>query len=207
MSLKTPFAILICFLGILTAPCRTARAEQTSLQIETSSVVYDFDNPESAKTWQIVNDGVMGGRSNSSLTIAEDGIASFTGVLSLENKGGFASVRSKPANLELKLEQEVVLRVRGDGRRYTFNLYDAQRRMAFSYQADFETVKDQWTEVHLPLAQFVAKTFGQRDDGNVLDPTQVNSVGILIGDKLAGPFELKIDWIKVEVPSQKLSAN
>ena len=31
-----------------------------------------------------------------------------------------------------------------------------------------------------------------------LDPSDVNGLGILLGDKKAGPFELEIDWIKVD---------
>lgn len=72
--------------------------------------------------------------------------------------------------------------------------------MAFSYQAEFKTKKDQWIEVHLPIAQFVAKSFGQRVEGSTLDADQVDSVGILLGDKIAGPFDLQIDWVKVQVP-------
>lgn len=200
MKRKPTFEIIIRYFALLITACGPAAAEQPSLQIAASRELYDFDKLEAAKNWQIVNDGVMGGRSSSKLTIADGGIAIFSGDLSLENNGGFASVRSKPANLELKPEQEVVVRVRGDGRRYTFNLYVAQSRMAFSYQAEFETKKDQWIEVHLPLAQFVARSFGRRVEGSLLDPNQVNSVGILLGDKTAGPFELQIDWIKFDVP-------
>ncbi len=200
MTRKSTFELIICHFALFIMACGPASAEQPSLQIETSRVLYDFDKPEAGKNWQIVNDGVMGGRSSSKLTISDGGTASFSGDISLENNGGFASVRSRPAKMELKPEQEVVLRVRGDGRRYTFNLYVAQGGMAFSYQAEFETKKDQWIEVHLPFAQFVAKSFGRRVEGSVLDPNQVNSVGILLGDKTAGPFELQIDWVKLEVP-------
>ncbi len=199
MTYKPVFELIICHFALVVAACGPAAAEQPSLQVDTSRVLYDFDKPGIANNWQIVNDGVMGGRSSSRLTISDDGTAHFSGNLSLENNGGFASVRSSPAKLKLKPEQEIVLRVRGDGRKYTFNLYLAQRRMAFSYQAEFKTKKGQWIEVHLPIAQFVAKSFGQRVEGSVLDADQVDSVGILIGDKIAGPFDLQIDWVKIQV--------
>ena len=43
--------------------------------------------------WNIVNDGVMGGISTSSLSINSNSILIFKGYLSLENNGGFASTR------------------------------------------------------------------------------------------------------------------
>lgn len=200
MTHKSVLEMIICHFALVVAACGPAASEQPLLQVDASRVLYDFDKPEVANKWQIVNDGVMGGRSSSRLTISDDGTAHFSGNLSLENNGGFASVRSRPAKLELKPEQEIVVRARGDGRKYTFNLYVAQRRMAFSYQAEFETKSGQWIDVRLPIAQFVAKSFGQRVEGSVLDSKQVDSVGILIGDKIAGPFDLQIDWIKLEVP-------
>lgn len=160
-------------------------------------VVFDFTDRNSAAQWQIVNDGVMGGRSTSQAVVNDNGQLRFSGTLSLENNGGFASVRSRSRQLNLKSGDQVVLRVFGDGRKYTFNLYVPQRRMAFSYRVEFKTEANKWMEIKLPLDQFVATSFG-RVVRSQLDPTQVNSVGILLGDKKAGPFEILVDWIKVE---------
>lgn len=99
MTHKSVLELIICHFALVVAACGPAAAEQPSLQVDTSRVLYDFDKPELANNWQIVNDGVMGGRSSSRLTISGDGTASFLGDLSLENNGGFASVRSRPAKL------------------------------------------------------------------------------------------------------------
>ena len=53
-----------------------------------------------APAWPSIDDVVMGGRSHSEMVI-EDGVAAFRGVVSLENNGGFASVRSNPADHDL----------------------------------------------------------------------------------------------------------
>jgi monofunctional biosynthetic peptidoglycan transglycosylase len=120
----------------------------------------------------------------------------FFGTLSLENNGGFASVRSRGRNLGLQKGDTIVVRVRGDGREYSLNLYTPTRRMAFSYRAKFRTTKDEWIEVRLPLDKFVATSFGRVVRNQQLDPSEVNGLGILLGDKKAGPFELEVDWIK-----------
>jgi hypothetical protein len=54
----------------------------------------DFAGPEAAQQWQAVNDGVMGGVSDGRFKITDAGTLEFSGTLSLENNGGFASVRT-----------------------------------------------------------------------------------------------------------------
>ena len=170
---------------------------------QTMQSLFQFKDSGEAAKWQIVNDGVMGGRSSSQANIVEtessQGAMRFTGNLSLENNGGFASVRSRPAgSLGIDPGDIIVLRIKGDGRTYTFNLYTPTRRTAFSYQMDFETKAGQWTEVRLPVDRFVAHSFGRPIPNMKLNPSQVHSVGILLGDKKPGAFELLIDSIKIQ---------
>ncbi len=111
----------------------------------------------------------------------------------------FASVRSRPGgSLGLASGESMVLRVKGDGRRYTFDLYTPDRRTAFSYQLDFETKASEWAEVRLPVDQFVAHSYGRPVPNMKIDPNQVHSVGILLGDKKSGPFEILVEWINVD---------
>ena len=180
-----------------------------SSQVATDERLFGFDSPDAAQQWQAVNDGVMGGRSSSQASIVEldsldragneNGVMRFAGNLSLENNGGFASMRSRPSgSLGLNPGNTIVLRVKGDGRRYTFNLYTPDRRTAFSYQLEFGTTAGKWTEVQLPIDKFVAHSFGRPIPRITLTPSQVQSVGILLGDKKPGPVEILIDWIKVK---------
>ena len=59
-------------------------------------IVFDFSTASHAAGWQIVNDEVMGGVSAGEFRLAK-GVAVFSGHISLENNGGFASVRSFPS--------------------------------------------------------------------------------------------------------------
>jgi monofunctional biosynthetic peptidoglycan transglycosylase len=164
-------------------------------------MLFTFDNADAAEQWQTVNDGVMGGRSDGRFRITDNNTMDFYGTLSLENNGGFASLRSRGTNLGLEKGDSLVVRVRGDGREYSLNLYTPTRRIAFSYRAKFKSKKDDWIEVHVPLDEFVATSFGRVVRNQPLDPTEVNGLGILLGDKKAGPFKLEIDWIKVSAGS------
>lgn len=168
----------------------------------TDSVLFSFEKVDAARQWQTVNDGVMGGRSDGRFKINQRERMEFYGTLSLANNGGFASVRSRGANLGLTEGGSIVARVRGDGREYSLNLYTPRRRTAYSYRSKFQTKKDEWVEVRLPLDEFAATWFGRVVPNQALDPTKVNGLGILLGDKKAGPFKLEIDWIKVISPSE-----
>jgi len=173
-------------------------AAPTLLAEEGVSVLFTFDQPE-AQTWRSVNDNVMGGISQGTSEITDEGTLLFTGNLSLENRGGFASLRCPPNQVDLSTVRELVLRVRGDGRTYQCNLHIPTNRIAYSYRAAFTTTADKWQEIRLPLSQFGATWFGrpQADDPPV-DAEKVRSIGFMIADKKAGPFKLEIDWIKCE---------
>ncbi len=166
---------------------------------ETSQPLFDFTGADAAKEWQIVNDGVMGGVSQSSFKIIDKKTMEFFGTLSLANNGGFASVRSKARNLNLEKGDTLVAKVRGDGREYLLNLYPNNQRMAYSYRAPVRTKKDEWIEVKVPLDKFEATSFGRKVmNAGLLKPEDVNSLGFMLSDKKAGAFKLEIESIQVE---------
>lgn len=159
--------------------------------------LFSFDEAEAAAAWTTVNDGVMGGRSVGRFAISADKKLVFFGRLSLANNGGFASVRARGANFGLQQGDWIVARVRGDGRQYNFNLYTQSNLGGYSYRQAFKTTKDEWIEVKFPIEKFVATWRGRTYPNEKLDPRQVAGLGILLGDKRAGPFRLEIAWIKV----------
>ncbi len=158
----------------------------------------DFARPESADRWQAVNDGVMGGISDGRFKVTTDKTLEFFGTLSLENNGGFASVRTKPAALGIQAGDALVVRVKGDGREYMLNIYTKSRRMAFSYRAPLPTVKDEWREVEIPLADLIPTAFGRRVQGmGPVEADQINGLGFMLSDKQAGPFTMQVEWVKL----------
>ena len=158
----------------------------------------DFAAPDAAQRWQAVNDGVMGGVSDGRFRMTADRTMEFFGRLSLENNGGFASVRTKPTNFNIHAGDTLVVRVKGDGREYVLNLYTKSRQMAFSYRTALPTAKNEWTEVAVPLEEFIPTSFGNRVQGmGPVEPNQINSLGFMLSDKQPGPFNLEIDWVKI----------
>ena len=158
----------------------------------------DFSGPEAAQKWQAVNDGVMGCVSDGRFRITDKATLEFFGTLSLENNGGFASVRTKPTELAIKAGDTIVVRVRGDGRDYVLNLYTTSRQRAFSYRAALPTTKDEWTETRIHLADFVPTAFGRRVQGmGQVEPDQINGLGLMLSDKKPGRFTMQVEWVKV----------
>ena len=165
---------------------------------QTLRPLFEFAGPEAAQQWQAVNDGVMGGVSDGRFRITPENTLEFFGRLSLENNGGFASVRTKPTNYNIHAGDTLVVRVKGDGREYVLNIYTKSRQMAFSYRTALPTIKDEWTEVSVPLEEFIPTSFGNRVQGmGPVEPDQINSLGFMLSDKKPGPFKLEVDWVKI----------
>jgi len=161
--------------------------------------VAEFTPEESEKLdWRIVDDGVMGGLSKGKREISKDGILRFFGTLSLENNGGFSSLRTEPVKLDLSGAKGLMLRVKGDGRTYQMRLStDAEYRgREMSFQAGFPTAKDKWTEVKVPFARLVGTWRGMDLPDKTFDPAKIRRLGLQLADKTPGPFELRVDWIR-----------
>ena len=164
-----------------------------------SKALIDFDDAAAARQWLSVNDGVMGGISRGGFRITDDKILEFSGNLSLENRGGFTSIRTRPADLEMDGYDTIALRVKGDGRTYNFNLRTSSSRAAGSYRAPMKTQKNTWQEMRISLNDFEYTAYGRRVRGvEPLRADKVQSVGFTLSDKKAGPFRLEVSWIRAE---------
>ena len=75
-------------------------------------LVIDFHDPAQTLRWTPVNDRVMGGVSTSQTTATADGMA-YSGVVSLDNNGGFASLRALPCEYGLAGAIALVLPLEG----------------------------------------------------------------------------------------------
>lgn len=155
----------------------------------------DFQHTDEATRWCAINDDVMGGVSRGNMR-GEDGVGVFSGELSLEHGGGFASVRRDPEAFALGPDSGLRLYVRGDGRRYQLRVYSNQLIEGAAYRAVFQTRTGEWQRVTLPWQDFEAVFRGRRlEDAPSLDPGTIQQVGFLIADRRPGPFRLEVAWL------------
>jgi monofunctional biosynthetic peptidoglycan transglycosylase len=175
------------FVGLAVAAALIAGADHGGLM-----TIYDFargDDP-----WPSINDGVMGGVSKGAM-VAEPGFASFRGTVSFDNNGGFASVRSRPELRDLSGFDGIIVRVRGDGRRYGLRLRTSDAFDGVSYQAVVEPPAGEWADIAVPFSDFRPVYRGREVvDHPPLDASRVTNFGFMIA-RQEGPFRLDIDSI------------
>jgi monofunctional biosynthetic peptidoglycan transglycosylase len=168
------------------------------ISISMHSQSIDLLNPEKnigLDNWNIVNDDVMGGISTSYLSVSDEKNLIFNGNLSLENNGGFASSRLGLKKNILKGVKSLTIRIKGDGNSYKLRLSQDNRRA--SYSANFESVKNEWVEVNIPIEDFIATWRGYTyTDYPSIQTDRIISLGLQISDKQEGKFKLEIDYIK-----------
>lgn len=161
-------------------------------------VLVALDDPAVVGTWSTVNDPVMGGRSTSTVTFGDGGLV-FSGTISLDNNGGFASARG-PVDPEIGRRAagatSLGVRARGDGKTYLLKVETAGQ--PWSYIQRFATSAGAVQTYNLPVANFqaVGRFLNPAPDApQTLDPASISRVSLYILDKQQGPFTLTVSAI------------
>jgi len=165
------------------------------LYIMTATTLVDFNTNSDLDTWWVVDDGVMGGLSQGSFSLDSDGHAVFSGEVSLENNGGFSSVRHRTGDVDITGLTKITLRVKGDGKSYQFRVRDDARRY-YSYITTFSTNGD-WQNVEIELSELHASFRGRTLDIPNFSGDRIEEITFLIGNKKNESFKLLIDKIEL----------
>ena len=178
----------------------TTTATTTSEAVTTTSlpaadepiVLADFPDADSVAGWSIQNDTVMGGVSNSR-TEWVDGQLIFAGDLSLDNNGGFCSMRS-PVSADFGAlaagATALTLTATGDDQVYVVQVRTDRdlfvQRITIAGGAEDTYV--------LPFSDFTATDFmlDAITPLEPLDPGSILQIAVYILDKQEGPFRLAI---------------
>ena len=150
--------------------------------------------PESEdQPWVIVNDGVMGGKSQGAVT-TEVNQMQFTGNI-VTDGGGFSSVR-RLLDDGLDESDRLQMRLRADERRYEILLTDIDSQAyRVTYYAPLETEGDGWQVIDVSFDDLEARIFGRQVDAPLFQPQKVTTIGIILADGADGEFSLELDWI------------
>ena len=179
-------------IGLLLVTTSAPTITSASPDPDAGLLLTDFTTESTDLGWYVVNDNVMGGRSDGEFE-QKDGVLNFTGRTNT-NGGGFSSIRTNPLELALADHSGIQLRVNGEGRRYMWRLTTNARWRGrpVGYWAEFPTQDGVWTTVNLPWSNFRPQYRGYRLDGPALDPGQITGMGLMIYDGLDGPFALQL---------------
>lgn len=183
-------ATLVACATLVVLPCASAHAAP--------AVLLELDDASQVAGWITVNDPVMGGRSTSNVTFG-DGVLVFSGDISLENNGGFASARGpQDSGIGQRAAGATSLRVRavGDGKTYVLKV--GTSGLPYGYIQRFATEAGIRRSYDLPIESF--QPVGQRfdpapDAPQRLDPSSINQVAVYILDKQQGPFAIAVSGI------------
>jgi len=169
------------------------RPEPGEEAFEARRVIFGFEEAREVRSWRTVLDGVMGGLSTGRIRQGP-GTLVFDGETSLENNGGFSSMRCELEAGALRGAESLRLRVKGDGRTYILGVRGSSRMGADSYWTRFETVDGEWMTVEARIDEMKRHFYGRRVPGRVT-PSQVRGLEVYVYDKKSGPFRLEVDEI------------
>jgi hypothetical protein len=155
----------------------------TYLPTDNQLELFDFTHPtiDLQATWGAVDDVVMGGVSESGMQL-RNGVAIFSGNVSTENSGGFASVRTRnfEPSLNLSNYQGIELYVKGDGQRYKIFVRTESKWDGVGYAYSFDTIADEWMTIQVPFADLVPIFRAKTVSDAPLDPTQIRSLQLML---------------------------
>ena len=159
-------------------------------------IVFDFSKETDSRRWEVEDDVVMGGRSKGEFSINDEGNGVFSGVVSLENNGGFSSVQHYFETIDVSPYLTAFIQLKGDGKRYQF-LVEADREGQHYYVYEFQTTKD-WQTVEVPLAKMYPVYRGERLAIPNYPGQTMAQVRFLIANGKSESFRLEINKIWLE---------
>ena len=161
--------------------------------INTEFMIFDFSKKINISSWRVVDDEVMGGLSIGNFKINENGNGLFYGKISLENNGGFSSLRYKFNQIDVSKYSKIILRIKGDGKAYQFRIKDNSNTY-YSYIQTFDTLLD-WQLVEISLSNMYPSFRGRKLALPNFSSKNIEEITFLIGNKKEESFQLEIDKI------------
>lgn len=191
--------LVVACMALLLVSCGVAGQSANADGSDVALVDLDAD---AVAAWTTVNDPVMGGSSTSKITFGGDGLV-FSGSISLENNGGFASARSpQDPDIGRKASGAKSLRVRarGDGKTYLLKVGIAGQPWSYIQRFPTEATVDRTYDLPVNGFQPVGMRLDPEPDApRALDPSAIDQVAVYILDKQQGPFEITVDAIEANV--------
>ncbi|WP_111307169.1 CIA30 family protein [Confluentibacter sediminis] len=157
--------------------------------------IFDFSPQSNIQDWRVVNDLVMGGKSSGSFKINDEGFGIFEGHISLENNGGFSSLRYRFEKIEVKHFTKIRIILLGDGKKYQFRI-KSDTEDNYSYISYFST-SGIWQTIEIPLNDMYPWFRGKQLDQPNFSNDSIEDIGFLIGNKKAENFKLVIDKMEL----------
>lgn len=170
----------------------------STLHVMKDPLVFDFGEEKKFGRWSIVNDGVMGGLSESKAQLDINSLL-FSGTVSLKNNGGFVSLRSALGQYDLSSYEYCEIRFKSNTDRKFEILIEKDTPFYLpKYRAKFGGKGEEWKTIIIPLRDFELSRMGSTMQEGI-DPKSlegVQRIGFILADKQEGSFQIWIDYLK-----------
>ena len=164
--------------------------------INFNNIIFDFNKEVSLSGWRIIDDVVMGGVSEGKFKIVNEGNGVFYGNVSLENNGGFSSIRYNFNKIDVKKFNKIVLKVKGDGKNYQFRV-KSNINEYHSYKYEFKT-NNTWQNIEIQFNQLEPTFRGRMLNMPSFSNVTLQEICFLISNKIEEDFSLEIDYVKIQ---------
>lgn len=159
------------------------------------NMLFRFADKDHFERWQINNDTVMGGVSQSQIKQNQQQELLFTGNVSLDNNGGFASTESHLRH-NISSASALTIAVKGDGKVYQLRLKTPKLSYGEAYFANFTTQAGMLTKHTFTVEDFTVSFRGRTvSNPPALSLMDVDRVGFLVAQKQQGPFAIELHSI------------
>lgn len=158
-------------------------------------LIFEFNLNTDITSWKIVNDVVMGGKSESNFYLDQRGNGTFEGHVSLDSNGGFCSVKYIFEPITINKNKFICILLKGDGKKYQFRV-KSHRVDPHSYVYSFQTSTD-WQTIKIPISELHPTFRGRKLDIPNYDGSNLEEIAFLIGNKKEEIYQLHIARIEV----------
>ena len=159
-------------------------------------MIFNFTKDADMQNWYVVDDSVMGGVSQGKMGVNNEGHGMFQGHVSLDNNGGFSSIRYNAGNTSLQGYSKFVIALKGDGKAYQFRV-KTKSNQYHSYTFSFNT-NNKWQTIEIPFNSMTPSFRGRTLDMANFPGDYLEEIGFLVGNKKEEDFKLAIDYISVQ---------
>lgn len=159
--------------------------------------VVDFGIEKKGGNWAVVNDGVMGGLSSSNAVLLDNSML-FKGEVSLENNGGFASIRSDRGSIDLSEYTFVSIRYKSSGQQTAIRLLPNEMYYQPYFKKLLEQTSGEWKTIVFSIFDFQEYALNRKLNSDLtMDKLKnIKRIGFIVNNKQSGEFEFEIDYLK-----------
>ncbi|MEM6347356.1 MAG: CIA30 family protein [Bacteroidota bacterium] len=164
-----------------------------------AGIELDFGAKKDGTDWQTLNDGVMGGLSKGQIDLSPNALK-FFGEVSLDNYGGFTSVKSPFGQYDLSDAKKLTIRYKTEGQRISISLENSDAFYKPYYKLLLPDTKGKWVVTEANISDFKEYNLGQETAIPISDDflKGVRRIGFITSEKRAGRFVVEIDYLKFE---------